>query len=105
MLSTAAILSFLLLLPVREHTRSGGTERSRYTVIQLKFEERKEADSPASDTVFYTPGRKLSWDDFRARPSPSGPSAAVTYTSFAYDGNSHLVNDTLRITLRLQVFL
>jgi hypothetical protein len=104
MLSTAAILSFLLLLPHREHTRSGGTGHSRYTVIQLKFEERKEADSPASDTVFYTPGRKLSWDDFRARPSPSGPSAAVTYTSFAYDGNSHLVNDTLRITLRLQVF-
>ena len=104
MLSTAAILPLLLLLPWQEHMRSAKTEHSRYVVILLRFEEKNEADSPLSDTVFYAPNRKLQWADFQAKPSPAGPSAAVTYTSFAYDGNSRLVNDTLQITLRLQVF-
>ncbi|MBS0025834.1 hypothetical protein ACTJJ0_09775 [Chitinophaga sp. 22321] len=104
MLPNPVILCLLLLPSGKQHTCSDTTETGHYTVIQLSFDETPVPLSPDSDTIFYDPARKLQWDDFRAQPSPAGPSAAVAYTSFAYDGNSNLVNDTLRITLRLQVF-
>lgn len=101
MLSAATILSLLLLPP--GHKKPCPVYR-HFTVIQLNFEEKESPAPPTSDTIYYDAQRKLQWDDFQAKPSPRGPSAAVSYTSFAYDGNSNLVNDTLRITLRLQVF-
>ncbi|WP_160712049.1 DUF922 domain-containing protein [Chitinophaga solisilvae] len=73
-------------------------------VIQLNFEERTTADSSDTDTLFYDAGRKLRWDDFTGSPSRNGPSAAVSYTSFAYEGSSRQVHDTLKITLTMQVF-
>lgn len=60
-------------------------------------------DDPTSDTLFY-PARKLTWSDFKGTPSLRGPSAAVAFTSFAYEGSSLLRKDTLQITLTLQVF-
>lgn len=72
--------------------------------IQLVFEDREEVDDPDSDTLFYSNTRKLRWDDFRGKPSPAGPSAAVSYTSFAYEGASTLSHDTLKIKLIMQVF-
>lgn len=104
MLLNTAILCLLSLPSGHKHPCSPPEKHRHYTVIQLNFEERQDDTCPVSDTIFYTPNRKLQWDDFLATPSPFGPSAAVAYTSFAYDGNSNLVNDTLRITLRLQVF-
>ncbi|MCW3462383.1 hypothetical protein [Chitinophaga nivalis] len=76
----------------------------QHPVIQLSFTYRETAGNPDTDTIFYAPDRKLQWNDFRGTPSPAGPSAAVAYTSFAYEGSSRLVHDTLRITLQLQVF-
>lgn len=101
MLSAVTILSLLLLPP--GHKKTCPVHR-HFTVIQLNFEEKESPALPTSDTIYYDAQRKLQWEDFQAQPSPRGPSAAVSYTSFAYDGNSNLVNDTLRITLRLQVF-
>ncbi|WP_349315626.1 hypothetical protein [Chitinophaga sp. MM2321] len=74
------------------------------TVIQLVFEDYHQPDTAQTDTIFYAAKRKLQWEDFQGKPSPSGPSAAVAYTSFAYEGNSLLQHDTLKITLSLQVF-
>ncbi|MFY0253063.1 hypothetical protein ACDQ55_03830 [Chitinophaga sp. 30R24] len=104
MLSTVAIWYLLLLSHKHAPTRSNKTEKKHYTVIELHFEEKKEASSPESDTLFYLSNHQLQWNDFKAKPSPAGFSAAVSYTSFAYDGNSDLINDTLHITLQLQVF-
>jgi len=73
------------------------------TIVQVVFKMAAPPDDPASDTLFY-PTRKLRWSDFRGTPSMRGPSAAVAYTSFAYEGGSRLYKDTLRITLTLQVF-
>lgn len=104
MLSYTAILCSLLMSNGQHQPCVPPVKHHQFTVIQLNFEEKQDGASPTSDTVFYTPNRRLEWTDFLAQPSPSGPSAAVAYTSFAYDGNSNLENDTLRITLRLQVF-
>ncbi|NLR59862.1 hypothetical protein HGH93_17265 [Chitinophaga polysaccharea] len=104
MLSTATILCLLLLPHGHKHPHAGKEADPHYTVIELSFEDVRTPPSCGSDTLFYDPERRLQWDDFLAQPSPAGPSAAVAYTSFAYDGSSNLVHDTLRIVLRLQVF-
>ncbi len=77
---------------------------TKITAIQLTIEDREETDKKAADTLFYSPARKLRWDDFLGKPSPAGPSAAVSYTSFSYEGSSNLVHDTLKIRLIMQVF-
>lgn len=104
MLSTPAILCLLLLPPGHKHAHAKRMASKPATVIELNFEERQNPAAALCDTIYYDPARKLQWDDFQAKPSPYGPSAAVSYTSFAYEGNSLLVHDTLRITLHLQVF-
>ena len=104
MLSTPAILCLLLLPPGHKHAHAKRMASKPVTVIELNFEERQNPAAALCDTIYYDPARKLQWDDFQAKPSPYGPSAAVSYTSFAYEGNSLLVHDTLRITLHLQVF-
>jgi len=72
-------------------------------VIKVVFTMDNRPDDPDSDTLFY-PARRLRWSDFRGTPSLSGNSGAIAFTSFSYEGSSHLLKDTLRITLNLQVF-
>jgi hypothetical protein len=74
------------------------------TVIRVVFTPDRRPENPGSDTLFYQPHRTLQWSDFKATPPLRGPSAAVSYTSFAYEGNSLLKKDTLQINLTLQVF-
>lgn len=74
------------------------------TVIKVVFTPDRRPEDPDSDSLFYQPHRKLRWSDFKATPPLRGPSAAVSYTSFAYEGHSLHKKDTLQITLTLQVF-
>ncbi|PSL49274.1 hypothetical protein CLV51_101604 [Chitinophaga niastensis] len=104
MLLPVTIFCLLYLPSGHKLPRSAVPSPKNLTVILLTFDENHAPESPLSDTIFYSAQRRLQWDDFLAKPSPSGPSAAVAYTSFSYDGNSSLAHDTLKITLRLQVF-
>lgn len=98
-------IGYLFFLPFGQmNTHIPSPSPGKITVIQLVFEDRQEADSCKSDTLFYAPTRKLRWEDFQGKPSPAGPSAAVSYTSFSYEGSSLLVHDTLRIKITMQVF-
>lgn len=74
------------------------------TVIKVVFFPDRRPEDPTSDSLFYQPYRKLRWSDFKAAPPLRGPSAAVSYTSFAYEGSSLHRKDTLQINLILQVF-
>ncbi|NIG52382.1 hypothetical protein [Chitinophaga sp. Cy-1792] len=77
---------------------------SKNPVVQLDFYFQEQPDSADLDTVFYSPFRKLTWNDFKGKPSSDGPSAALSYTSFSYEGSSRIYKDTLHISLQLQVF-
>jgi len=74
------------------------------TVIKVVFSPDRRPENPNSDSLFYQPHRKLRWSDFKATPPLRGPSGAVSYTSFAYEGSSLQRKDTLQINLTLQVF-
>lgn len=96
------LLTFIwccFLLPVRSLK-----ETPPATVIKVVFTPDRRPEDPDSDSLFYQPHRKLRWSDFKATPPLRGPSAAVSYTSFAYEGNSLRKKDTLQINLTLQVF-
>lgn len=92
-----------VLLPIAGVNNGAPSGEKRPPVVKVVFVMDNRADDPASDTIFY-PARRLNWSDFRGKPSPRGPSAAVAFTSFSYEGGSLLKNDTLQITLNLQVF-
>jgi hypothetical protein len=57
-----------------------------------------------ADTVFYTPGRPLVWDDFRDTPRP-GPYAASVFPSFAQEGRTTVENGTIHLDLLLKVYV
>ena len=57
-----------------------------------------------ADTVFYSPGRPLVWDDFRDVPRP-GPYAATVFPSFAQEGRRRVENGTVHVDLLLKVFV
>ncbi|RAJ85509.1 hypothetical protein CLV59_102213 [Chitinophaga dinghuensis] len=104
MLSLSVILCWALFLPMEMEKQPSTANRNSRTVVQLDFHFQEQPYSENSDTLYYTPYRHLKWDDFQGTPSVNGPSAAVSYTSFAYEGSSRLYKDTLHITLQLQVF-
>jgi len=57
-----------------------------------------------ADTVFYSPGRPLVWDDFRDTPRP-GPYAATVFPSFAQEGRRRVKNGTVYVDLLLKVYV
>ena len=89
------------LLPVFPATRISHST----PIIKIQFIPDRRPENPASDSLFYHTNRKLRWSDFRGKPTVrNGPSGAVSYTSFAYEGNSLHKKDTLLLNLTLQVF-
>ena len=73
-------------------------------VIKVVFLPDLRPEDPASDSIFYQPGRKLEWNDFQGHVPAHPISGAVGYSSFAYEGGSLRKKDTLFINLTLQVF-
>jgi hypothetical protein len=80
------------------------TQRPVKEVIKVTFTPDRRPENPASDSIFYHASRKLRWSDFKAIPPIRSKSAAVSYTSFAYEGNSLHKKDTLILNLTLQAF-
>lgn len=81
-----------------------GSLMSAPPVIKVVFVPDKRSEDAQSDTLFYHSERKLQWSDFKATPPGRRISAAVSYSSFAYEGGSIRKKDTLYINLTLQVF-
>lgn len=81
-----------------------GSLMSAPPVIKVVFVPDKRPEDAQSDTLFYHSDRKLQWPDFKATPPARRTSAAVSYSSFAYEGGSIRKKDTLYINLTLQVF-
>jgi len=95
------VICCFYLLPLLPVTRTTHTP----PVIKIQFTPDRRPENPASDSLFYRANRKLRWSDFRGKPPVrNGPSGAVSYTSFAYEGSSLRKKDTLLLNLTLQVF-
>ncbi|MCC9135095.1 hypothetical protein ACFSKU_18615 [Pontibacter silvestris] len=62
------------------------------------------AMNPVNDTVFYALNRPLVWDDFRAAPR-AGRYAAAVFPSFAYEGETEVINGIIHLNLTLKVYV
>lgn len=81
----------------------GSAQKARVLTINFIYDAR--ANSTDSDTVFHNAAVPITSADFTGQPSRSGRSEAVSFTSFAYEGSSRKVKDTLVVNLQLQVFM
>jgi hypothetical protein len=97
LLRTILFSCLLPLIPVSRQSRTT-------PVIKVVFTPDRRPENPDSDSLFYHANRKLRWSDFKAIPPIRPKSAAVSYTSFAYEGNSLHKKDTLLLNLTLQTF-
>ena len=69
--------------------------------VKLKIHWQYRKTSNSSDTIYYNPRQKLSWENFRGRPSENDAAVAITHSGFGYDAGyeSDGVNNELNITL------
>lgn len=56
------------------------------------------------DTVFYASDRPLQWEDFRAKPRGNRYTASI-FPSFAYQGDSEIVDGYVHLYLNMKVFM
>lgn len=69
---------------------------SQKVVVNVHYEDK--TNSPASDTIYYHPGRKLTWADFKGKPDLNHFGGAITASGFAYsadiayDGDNIIMN-------------
>lgn len=59
----------------------------------------------SGDTVFYSPLRPLTWDDFQAEPRLGSRNAATIFPTFSYEGHSRWVNGYLQVELTFKTFM
>ncbi|MGA0559458.1 DUF922 domain-containing protein, partial [Larkinella sp. VNQ87] len=59
----------------------------------------------SGDTVFYSPMRPLTWDDFQAEPRGGSRNAAAIFPTFSYEGHSNWVNGYLHVELTFKTFM
>lgn len=72
--------------------------------VKLVFEKYPIVEK--NDTIFYTPTRKLTWNDFQGNHNrPGSKYAAAVFTSMSYEGSAKMVGNYLQATLTLKVFL
>ncbi len=74
---------------------------ARSLIVSIKDYTRNADD----DTVFYAPARPLTWDDFQAPPTASSSFAASVFPSFAYEGQTDVVNGVIHLDLEMKVYV
>ncbi|WP_054415030.1 hypothetical protein [Hymenobacter sp. DG25A] len=72
------------------------------TAIEVRF--RDEVRQTEADTLFYDPGKPLTWADFTGPQRGKGFAAAV-FPSFAYQGRPFMEQGKLRLDMTLKVFV
>ncbi len=72
------MLRFIFLLLISTICNSSFAQFN--AVIQWE----KNIQSPQSDTIYYNLNKKLTWADFKGKPSTSGPAAAITESGFGF---------------------
>ncbi|MDR6194825.1 hypothetical protein [Siphonobacter sp. SORGH_AS_0500] len=73
--------------------------------VQIRFKE-YEPKGRLGDTVFYSPQRKLTWNDFRGPIRRVNPrTGALIYTSFGYEAMTKVENGTVFIDMTVKAFM
>jgi hypothetical protein len=100
-------LLILLMILIEKVTLRAQPAKNKFeaSVVKIIFTGEYQPGENFSDTVYYSPNRKLNWDDFQGLPRLPSRSAAISYSSFGYIGHSSQRNDTAWVYIILQVYL
>lgn len=82
--------------------REAGSNQKLAKGLKVTFSDYDR--NPVEDTVFYSLNRPLVWDDFRAAPR-AGRFAAAVFPSFAYEGETEVINGIIHLNLTLKVYV
>lgn len=66
---------------------SSGKMFSQHLKVNVYYVDKPQTEH--SDTIYYTPGLKLNWSDFRGDPRMNSIAGAVTASGFAYNADMH----------------
>jgi len=67
--------------------------------IHLKVVSDVNAGRETADSLYYSPGRLLEWDDFKGEVDSTSVAAAVTFSGFAYQFRARSSREKLEINL------
>lgn len=70
--------------------------------VHVKINYIQGTQNQSGDTIYYNPGRKLTWKDFKGAPKPNHFGGAVTASGFAY--NADMEYDEKSIILNINVY-
>ncbi|MBD8490299.1 hypothetical protein IFO69_16220 [Echinicola sp. CAU 1574] len=71
--------------------------------VKLEFVDHDLREN--GDTVFYNTDRPLVWEDFKARPHTGSKFAASIFTSFAWEGDSEVMNGVVHVKFQTKIFM
>lgn len=72
--------------------------------VRITFSDFMVKDRPADDTVYYSPLRPITWNDFREHPKVSRYAAEVL-PGFGYNEETKVENGVIQVHLVLKVYL
>ena len=63
------------------------------------------SEKTEGDTIYYSPKRKLRWDDFQSRNMSSGKYQALVMPGLGYDQDAKIVNGTVQVHISVKAYL
>ncbi len=72
--------------------------------LRVVFTDYYRPTDARDDTVFYSPGRPLTWADFQAPVPVTTRYAAQVFPTIAYEGRGRLVDGELVVTLKIKTY-
>jgi hypothetical protein len=70
--------------------------------VTIRWQQIKEGNE--GDTIYYDPGRKLVWSDFKGRPDASSPAAAITESGFGYKMTMQSYNHKTNVVITVYCY-
>ena len=60
-----------------------------FAQLSTKVKWTEQTSMPAADVIYYNPGNKLVWENFKGKPVDGGRVAAITMSGFGYNASMH----------------
>jgi hypothetical protein len=63
------------------------------------------SEKAEGDTIYYSPKRPLTWNDFQSKISPNGPFSASVMPNFGYNLSEEVKNGVIKVRMDIKTFV
>jgi hypothetical protein len=71
----------------------------------VKFSFTNYTESPEGDTIYYSPSRPITWNDFQSKHKPLMNANAAVMPGFGYEIEQEVVNGIINVHVQLKVYV